>query len=172
MPNKTPTDFFPEEIQECKDKFDSKAEQYGDSWKTMPIAQLWDRLDGEWAELQSRQSQDGKRKELLDIVNISLILMNRLNGGAQDNNTVRFKTDDRFFHKELNGQKPNTVRKADWDDSRFWRLKEWQRTRQYGTIEILHADGELSFQRMVTDVTFWEDFVIISWEHPNERIGE
>ena len=73
--------------------------------------------------------------------------------------TVEFKTENRYFWKERAGLKPNTVRRIDGRDERFISLHEGVAKK----IRIVHVDNGLSFERHITDVTFFEGTVIISW---------
>ena len=79
---------------------------------------------------------------------------------------VRFKSESPFYEKEESGLKPNTVRKLTKDDKRLDKLIRWSENKEYGLIFIIHADKKCHFIRKVTDVTFWQDIVIISWRHP------
>ena len=75
-----------------------------------------------------------------------------------------FKSEPLFYYKELDGSKPNTIRKiTDKDDYRYELLT-------YGKpkkIKIINAENpKESFTREITDVSYWEGFWIISWLHP------
>ena len=69
-----------------------------------------------------------------------------------------------MFEKEKDGRKPNTFRKIDEFDERFESLFNDCRLI---TIENV-CTGEC-FQRKITDVSVWDGWMIISWEHENEK---
>lgn len=85
---------------------------------------------------------------------------------------VIFNSSPEYYWKELEGIKNNTVRKLSKRDKRFKILKE---------IEVMvSAEGHLTedflikitnnktnnfFIRQIKDVSFWEDFVIITWRN-------
>ena len=78
---------------------------------------------------------------------------------------VRFKSVPAMFYKEKSGKKPNTLRKKDLADERFIQLGAMAAVYEYGTIEITNTATGECFRREITDVTTWEDWVIISWKH-------
>ncbi len=76
--------------------------------------------------------------------------------------TMYCKTNDIFFDKEKTGVKPNTVRllnTAEKDQllNKIWKVK-------YVVIESLE-DNNNSFSRNITDISFFDDYMIISWNH-------
>lgn len=79
--------------------------------------------------------------------------------------TVAFKSYPHFFEKECDGRKQNTVRYLDHSDERFQLLLS-------GEAEIVYIinseDPTQEFFREISDVSFYEDIVIISWKHPKE----
>ena len=75
--------------------------------------------------------------------------------------TVEFKSNQSNFWKEKYGLKPNTIRKIDMKDIRFKGLLNGS----VDEIIIKHDISEKGFYRKIKDVTVWEDFAIISWEH-------
>lgn len=80
--------------------------------------------------------------------------------------TVCFKSVSPFFEKERNGLKPNTVRVIDLDDERFLTLEQWAfNNKPLGEIQIMNPNTGAGFRRKVKDVSFWNRFCIISWEH-------
>lgn len=83
---------------------------------------------------------------------------------------VTFKSNPEMYWKERGGDKPNTLRKIDKDDPRFQklnrRMKGWQSEPTHICIEN-NSSGD-HFIREITDVTEWEDWMIISWRHENE----
>ena len=65
---------FGEIVRDMSEKFDEKWEEYGRSYKTVPIKFLINRLEGEMQELQSELSYD----ELIDVANQALMLAWRI----------------------------------------------------------------------------------------------
>lgn len=84
---------------------------------------------------------------------------------------VQFKSIDRIYHKEKLGIKPNTVRKIDLSDERFLHLisKAYSGFND-NEISILIVNSETgdSFERWITDITIFNDLIIISWKHQEE----
>jgi len=78
---------------------------------------------------------------------------------------VEFKSEQKHFDVEESGLKPNTVREVDWSDERFWLLNYMIKKKAYGRIKIKLPGTFQSFERQITDVTFWKSFVVISWKH-------
>lgn len=79
---------------------------------------------------------------------------------------IEFKSNDEMYEKEFNGLKNNTLRKVDMNDDRFKILKAYHdEGLNYGklTIRINHATENKLFDRFVKDITFWDDYVIITW---------
>lgn len=79
--------------------------------------------------------------------------------------TVRFKSTPDNFEKEKSGRKSNTVRNfRDYEyDPRERVLKDFMRGRCELAIEIENTETYEVFLRVVTDVTWWQGFYIISW---------
>ncbi len=76
---------------------------------------------------------------------------------------IEFKSDTPNYYREESGKKSNTVRKVD-NDKRFDILfKRSIRGYNFGKIKIIHNQFQEGFIREITDITFWEGFVIISW---------
>ena len=73
---------------------------------------------------------------------------------------VRFRSEPAYFEKEMAGIKPNTVREIDMGDRRFRSLANGRA--HYIAIE--NTKTTQIFYRRITDVSFWRDYVIISWE--------
>jgi hypothetical protein len=69
---------FDNVIDDCRAKYDSKASAYGESWKTMDLITLNNRLRGEYEEEINARTTKKKYEELLDVINISLMLAERL----------------------------------------------------------------------------------------------
>jgi hypothetical protein len=78
---------------------------------------------------------------------------------------ISFKSVPENFVKERDGLKPNTVRVVATNDPRFEALD--QRTAK--VIEIINTDTGEFFQRMITDISFWDGRFIISWEHAQKE---
>lgn len=82
---------------------------------------------------------------------------------------VEFKSDPEFFEKERSGSKPNTVRTVDKKDPRFSYLKWISKRGGYGRIghhyliSIINSVTKERFMREITDVSFYNNLVIISW---------
>jgi predicted HAD superfamily phosphohydrolase len=74
---------------------------------------------------------------------------------------VKFKSHPEFFFKELSGAKPNTVRMVPTADERFEALDQRTAT----VIEITNTETKQYFQRVITDISFWNGQFIISWRH-------
>jgi hypothetical protein len=87
------------------------------------------------------------------------------------NETIQFKSKDRFYYPEMSGLKPHTERKIDIKDRRFHQLITMMTTEDYGFIEIRNVDEEetkneiVKFKRKITHICIWEDIMIISWKH-------
>ena len=72
---------------------------------------------------------------------------------------VAFKSIPKIFKKEKLGLKPNTIRKVDKEDIRFRSLKKGIAEE----VSIINTRNGDWFHRKIKDITWWEDFVIISW---------
>ena len=85
--------------------------------------------------------------------------------GSEINMTtiIRFKSTPENWKKEEAGFKRNTVRTIDIQDKRFKRLSRWKPYHIDLFIEIKNTETKEEFQRLISDVTFWENLVIISW---------
>ena len=81
--------------------------------------------------------------------------------------TIKFKSLPEYFIKEKSGLKPNTIRFFEKStDDRLLALnkfKFWQDTPLM--IEITNTDSGKIFTRVVSDVSPYHDFYIISWFH-------
>ena len=82
------------------------------------------------------------------------------------NNIVSFKSCAKYFVKERDWLKPNTVRFVDMSDARFILLAQMVHTQVFGEIEIVENSGfrPERFIRKITDVTFFNGNCIISWQ--------
>ena len=78
---------------------------------------------------------------------------------------ISFKSNRENFIKELHGIKCNTLRKIDAKDKRFKLIANMNRTKKYETIEI--TCGDSCFKRKIRDITYWDGYVIISWDNPD-----
>ena len=59
-------------------KYQSKKKVYGETWKTMNIISLNERLKEEFIEQQHAITSKEKYEELLDLINIALMMAERL----------------------------------------------------------------------------------------------
>jgi len=83
---------------------------------------------------------------------------------------ITFKSNNENFIKEKSGVKNNTFRKVDLNDERFLELLLIAKRgipNELGKIRIQNADiiWEADFEREITDITFWDGYVIITWKH-------
>jgi len=78
---------------------------------------------------------------------------------------IEFKSLSYYFDDERKGLKNNTIRKIDNSDSRFLRLLDMMRTKQYiEDIRIIRAElPNDCFVRQIKHITKWNDFLIITW---------
>jgi len=74
---------------------------------------------------------------------------------------VKFKSIPEMWIKEKNGRKPNTVREIDEMDTRFQMLME----SETNLITIENSETGETFSRAITDVSIWNNLMIISWKH-------
>jgi hypothetical protein len=79
--------------------------------------------------------------------------------------TVRFKSKLENFNKELLGIKCNTFRKENIRDPRFNQLFNMWSNKELGIIEINCENS--CFKRRIKDITYWDGYVIISWDNPD-----
>ena len=85
---------------------------------------------------------------------------------------ITFKSTPDNWKKEYLGLKPNTLRKIDASDDIRWGVLNDFIFGAWNIIDIEIENTETTevFVRRVTDVTRFDDFFIISWEHNlNER---
>ena len=81
---------------------------------------------------------------------------------------VTFETCPGYYEQEEDGRKNNTVRKIDSEDPRF----KWMADGLVDHIQIVSSGNpEYNFRRDITDISFWEDIVIITWKHNNSQIN-
>jgi len=82
--------------------------------------------------------------------------------------TIEFKSYPEIFLKEKDGRKPNTFRLVDNHDIRFEKLGMFNKITDKFFIGITNTETSEKFYREITDVTFYNGYVIISWRHKNE----
>ena len=84
--------------------------------------------------------------------------------------TIKFKSTPVNWRKEYLGLKNNTIRKQDdEDDVRFNILKDFVYCNlTILNIEIKNTETKEVFSRLVTDVTLFDDYFIISWKGEKE----
>ena len=83
----------------------------------------------------------------------------------ENGNTLIVKSGIDYFEKERSGKKPNTWRDLDdiYDDGIETDVLE---SAVY--IKVISVSNPLcSFTRRITDVSYWNEIAIISWEHSN-----
>lgn len=77
---------------------------------------------------------------------------------------VQFKSTPENWEKEASGVKPNTMRRFKEKDPREDALLN----RSARTIRIINTESGQSFERSITDATFFDGAWIISWRHRPE----
>lgn len=86
--------------------------------------------------------------------------------------SLQFKTVYPYFEKEEDGYKCNTVRKVEQGDFRFDILMEIIQADDYGgrkdKIKIINPTTKESFERLIIDVTYFDERFIISWRHKKD----
>ncbi len=81
---------------------------------------------------------------------------------------VCFMSEPVYFDKEFDGRKPNTVRECKPGDERFVRLRSGIAKR----IRITNTKTGASFERKITDVSFWKNICDVSWKHEDTPLVE
>jgi len=83
-----------------------------------------------------------------------------------------FKSQDKYFHKERIGLKPNTIREIDLDDERFVELitHAINGFNENLFIKIVNVQTGDVFMREITDITWFKNMMIISWKHLEEQL--
>lgn len=74
---------FAQKFQEdCEEKYERKKAKYGESWKTMPIKELKERLKEEYEEYDFNKDKHWKivYDELIDIRNLASMIADRIKG--------------------------------------------------------------------------------------------
>ena len=87
---------------------------------------------------------------------------------------IEFKSNSENYLKEKCGKKANTLRFTENGDERYKLLWKMQMSTKYGKIKILlDTDDEEAefFVRQITDVTFYKDCYVVSWDG-KEKDGE
>ena len=81
----------------------------------------------------------------------------------------KFKTDSRYFEKERDGIKNNTVREIDLNDSRFIKLITYHQigwNKDDIFIELYCEDVHpFRIVRSIRDISIWNNLMVITWEH-------
>ncbi|HME87312.1 MAG TPA: hypothetical protein VKE88_02775 [Candidatus Nanoarchaeia archaeon] len=79
---------------------------------------------------------------------------------------ISFKSSEPYFSREKSGAKNNTVRFVDHNDERFKQLMRWYLDGCEGkTIRIENSkDDQDGFTRDISDISFFNNFAIITWE--------
>jgi len=72
-----------------------------------------------------------------------------------------FKSYPRYWKKERDGRKPNTFRKFKEGDTRFT-------VRPGDTITMQNTETGETFTRTLTDLSYYEGWMIFSWRHEDE----
>lgn len=81
-----------------------------------------------------------------------------------------FKSEPLFYYKELDGSKPNTIRRI--DDVKDYRLVLLEH-KNPKKIKIINAGNpKLSFTRQISDISYWNGLWIISWQPKHLKEGE
>ncbi len=87
--------------------------------------------------------------------------------------TLVFKSISPFFEKERDNLKCGTVREvSSEDDTIFGLLMQIIQTREYFRVKIINPDTEEEFMRKGSDVTYWDEKFIISWERHETFVGK
>lgn len=82
---------------------------------------------------------------------------------------IIFKSTPENFKKEKSGLKRNTVRKIDFEDERFSRLTALQDAKRmgydvtFGSVYIQNTQTGQTFKRELTDITYFDGYLILSW---------
>lgn len=79
---------------------------------------------------------------------------------------IQFKSEELYFTRESVGLKNNTIREIDWEDKRFEALVKWYFNGYKNKyIRITSSNRQSTFSRKITDISFFKNFVIITWEN-------
>lgn len=74
--------------------------------------------------------------------------------------TIHFKSIPENYEKEKDGRKPNTLR-----SNKSYAEHLSSEVMQPTIIIIENSKTGEYFTRQITDITIWQDWVIISWKH-------
>ena len=87
------------------------------------------------------------------------------NPQGYDLDEVYFKSTPINWNKEKSGLKKNTVRVVDVNDERFKLIKHYEplMTKKHFFINIVNTETKEVFSRCLTDITYFENMVILSW---------
>jgi hypothetical protein len=69
---------FEEVIKEAKEIYEKNEVEKGNSWETMPVFMLDEKLTEEYKEQLNAVSLKNKYAELLDLINVAMMLAERL----------------------------------------------------------------------------------------------
>jgi len=79
---------------------------------------------------------------------------------------IKFKSNPKFYEKEIRGIKPNTVRIFEKNDIRFKVLNDFiDGDYDILYIQIINTETKKSFIRAISDVSLYNGYYIISWQH-------
>lgn len=90
-------------------------------------------------------------------------------------NRYPFKSKQSFYDKERNGIKPNTTREINLNEEKFLELIQHMMNgfdEEEIEIEIINADVGGSFIRDITDISIYNNLMIISWRHKGGKSEE
>jgi len=82
--------------------------------------------------------------------------------------TYKFKSREPFFTKEKLGIKNNTVREIDLNEEKFLELIQHMMAGFNDgdiAVEIMNPHTIGSFVRNITDISIYNNLMIITWEH-------
>lgn len=80
------------------------------------------------------------------------------------NKVVEFKSTPKFYEKEKDGTKNNTIRRFDdSNDVRFEILRNWNGPDDSHWIVIKNTKTGETFKRLISDVSVWGDEYLITW---------
>lgn len=80
---------------------------------------------------------------------------------------ISFKSSPQFYQKEITGIKNNTIRRISAGDEREDEISQYMA----GLLPVLEIEIVLTtnpkekFKRAVSDISYYEGYVIITWHH-------
>ncbi len=86
----------------------------------------------------------------------------------------KFKSREPFFTKERMGLKNNTVREIDLNEDKFLELiAHMMNGFNDGDleIEIITCGGGMRFVRYISDISVYNNLVVITWKHSDVNVG-